>query len=525
MDRTGITHLARAAHPARGLLLVLLALALVACGGPHAPVQSTAPTGRGDRPAPPTKVGQAPEALPTLPSGSRSSDSASAPPTRVRESEAEAPVVVEREVTTVVEGEAAFEAPAEAPAPDPFVGAAEEPASDGTTGTGGGSAASGAAPLATVVSVGEAPPAHPHPSTQQYEPVTAGMVDDNEQWRAYLDYRARHSHLWVNDRDVSERYILQVWDDRGQPVHDAQVQIYAEQGLYFEGRTDAGGRLLFHPLAVEQGYNQWNGQQTYPTFPSEFEVVARKGRAQQRANFQRYGQEHWSISLPGAPVAAYTQLDLLFLIDATGSMADEIDKLKATMDRIAAEIAALPARPDVRYGLVAYRDRGDEFVVRAYDFTPDLGAFQHTLALLEADAGGDTPEALNEALHRSLLDLHWRADDAVRLVLLVADAPPHLDYGEPFSYDEDMIEAVRRGVKILPVGASGLDEQGEYIFRQLAQFTGGKFVFLTYAQAGNPASGPGTETEHHVANYSVDTLDRLVVRLVQDELAKLPRVQ
>ena len=87
-----------------------------------------------------------------------------------------------------------------------------------------------------------------------------------------------------------------------------------------------------------------------------------------------------------------------------------------------------------------------------------------------------------------------------------------------------MIEAVRRGVKIFPVGASGLNEQGEYIFRQLAQFTGGKFVFLTYADGSNPSSGPGVETDHDVDNYSVETLDRLIVELVQEELAPLPQI-
>lgn len=69
----------------------------------------------------------------------------------------------------------------------------------------------------------------------------------------------------------------------------------------------------------------------------------------------------------------------------------------------------------------------------------------------------------------------------------------------------------------------GLDKQGETIQRQMAQYTGGKFVFLTYAQAHNPASGPGRETVHDVQNYGVDTLDRLIVRLVREDLAKLGR--
>eukprot|EP00744_Colponema_vietnamica_P033695 GILI01055926.1.p1 GENE.GILI01055926.1~~GILI01055926.1.p1 ORF type:complete len:117 (+),score=21.90 GILI01055926.1:40-351(+) len=85
-----------------------------------------------------------------------------------------------------------------------------------------------------------------------------------------------------------------------------------------------------------------------------------------------------------------------------------------------------------------------------------------------------------------------------------------------------MLAALGKGIKVFGVGASGLDKQGEYIQRQIAQYTGGRFVFLTYANASQPASGPGRETVHDVKNYSVDTLDRLIVRLVREELAQRP---
>ena len=83
--------------------------------------------------------------------------------------------------------------------------------------------------------------------------------------------------------------------------------------------------------------------------------------------------------------------------------------------------------------------------------------------------------------------------------------------------------ALGKGIKVFSVGASGLNKQGEFIQRQIAQYTGGRFVFLTYAQASNPGSGPGRETVHDVSNYSVQTLDKLIVRLVSDELAQLPQ--
>ena len=171
---------------------------------------------------------------------------------------------------------------------------------------------------------------------------------------------------------------------------------------------------------------------------------------------------------------------------------------------------------------MAYRDKGDQFELRSHDLTNDLSAFQGVLNQLRAGGGGDYPEAMNEALHATIHRLSWRGNTTTRMVFLLADAPPHLDYGGP-QYDDDMQAALGKGIKVFSVGASGLDAQGEYIQRQIAQYTGGKFVFLTYAQAHNPASGPGRETVHDVQNYSVDSLDRLIVRLVREDLARLAK--
>ncbi|MFN8490164.1 MAG: vWA domain-containing protein [Caldilineaceae bacterium] len=392
-------------------------------------------------------------------------------------------------------------------------GAAQAPAAPAAN---AGSAAASSRPAAThseaaaPASGGAAAPAH----SNQYEAVTAGVTDDNEGWNDYLAYRSRHQgEFYIHDRDVSERYVIQVIDENSLPVHDATVEVYAGGQVVFTGRTDAGGQMLFHPRALDENYQLRSA--------GEFRVVAKKGYVAQSHTFARNGSDHWLLTLTSPARADYTQLDLVFLIDATGSMGDEIDKLKASMADVADQIAKLPAKPDVRYGLVAYRDRGDEFVVRPYDFTYNLNDFQRNLAALRADGGGDTPESLNEALRTTLNNLSWRNDNTVRLIILVADAPPHLDYGEAFSYDNGMIEMVQRGIKIFPVGASNLEGDGEYIFRQMAQFTGGKFVFLTYKNGDDPSSGPGTETNHDVDNYSVDTLDKLVVRLVREELAKL----
>lgn len=337
--------------------------------------------------------------------------------------------------------------------------------------------------------------------------VTAGMVDDNADFAGYLAFRER-TQVPHHPRDVRERYLLEVRDRAGRRVPDAEVAVRSPQGHAMWARTDTAGRAWLHPNAFDPGH------------ASVYEVSVRYRGEQATAFLQRGRQSALEIRLGQAAATGPARLDLVFLIDATGSMADEIHKLKLSLRRIAAEVAALPSRPDLCFGLVAYRDRGDAFVLRSHDFTNDLNAFQQVLDRLHAAGGGDYPEALNEALHETVHRLSWRGDGATRLVVLLADAPPHLDRDGP-RYDEDMMAALGKGIKVFSVGASGLDRQGEVIFRQVAQYTGGRFVFLTYAQADDPASGPGRETVHDVSNYSVDTLDRLIVRLVGDELAHL----
>ncbi len=382
-------------------------------------------------------------------------------------------------------------------------------------------------------------PAPRRPPNHTVTTVTAGMVDDNADFGEYLAYRQRNGQLPVRERDISERYLLEVTDAQGHPVHDAEVAVQrpgVAQPLMW-ARTDTAGRVWLHPRAFMS-----------PDMSERtLGVAVRKGGLQNRAQLLR-GQSQ-SVQVRLGPVAPTpVRLDLVFLIDATGSMGDEIAKLKHSMRAMAQQIAQLPGQPDICYGLVAYRDRGDAYVTRTHDFTDDLGAFQQQLANVQADGGGDTPEALNEALHEVVHSMSWR-QQAARMVVLVADAPPHLDYGGCMTapgtygvsphpglradglgrpgacpqYDRDMQAALAKGIKLFAVGASGLDPVGEYIYRQMAQYTAGRFVFLTYRDASNPGSGPGSQTGHDVKQYSVQTLDRLVVRLVGEELARLKR--
>ena len=375
-----------------------------------------------------------------------------------------------------------------------------------------------AAPAVAAEAAMPAPPSAPVPSAHLQRqpaplqkprpgPITAGMVDDNADFNEYLAFRER-TQVQHRARDIRERHLLVVRDPQGRGVADAEVLVRSAQGHAMWARTDTQGRVWIHANAFD------------PAQAQVYDVLVRKG-GQQAQGFLRRGQKSaMELSLQVSTTPGQARLDLVFLIDATGSMADEIDKLKASLQSIAREVAQLPSKPDLCFGLVAYRDKGDQFLLRSHDFTNDLNAFQGVLNALRAGGGGDYPEAMSEALHETVHQLNWRGDGATRMVVLLADAPPHLDYGGP-EYDDDMLAALGKGIKVFSVGASGLDKQGEFIQRQIAQYTGGRFVFLTYADAARPGSGPGRETVHDVSNYSVQTLDRLIVRLVRDELAPL----
>ena len=344
----------------------------------------------------------------------------------------------------------------------------------------------------------------------QNSQLTAGEVDDNAQWDDYLLYLRDYSGASVLRVDVSERHQILVQDGQQRPILGAQVDIMANNQLVTTLRTHSNGRTLFFARAYGITADEYAVTVTVNGTTENFVITAGGS------------QREWIITHPGGDqLRGGNRLDVLFLIDATGSMADEINQLKENIEAIAAQIEALPAQPDVCFGMVTYRDRGDVYVTQVTDFTPDVTVFAERLAQVQADGGGDYPEDLNEALSQAVHGVEWRVEETVSLIFLVADAPPHLDYGQENHYALEMQAATMKGIKIYPIASSGLDEQGEYIFRQLAQFTEGRFIFLTYGSEGFGSTG--TQTDLNVSDYTVSALDQLVVRVIEEELAYLVR--
>ncbi len=368
----------------------------------------------------------------------------------------------------------------------------------------------------------------PVPAVPEIIPLSAGEIDDNAEWDRYLEYRQNFLAQYSNqviDIDVTERERIHVTDSAGLPVLGALVQVYVNNQIVAEMRTYATGETLFFPNARADTRNE-----------QSFFVTVTKGNSRAEFTLNRGQRSVHEVVLDAASMSRDNpELDVLFLMDTTASMGDEIAQLQNNITHIAAQIDALPGDVDTRYGLVTYRDYpvpGDLMAIT--DFTSDVGVFQTALNAAYADGTNnpDWDEALNEAMYTSLHDLSWRGDDTIKLVFLVADARPHINHPqETHIYSEELVFAALQGVKIHPIASSGLEPPGEFIFRQIAQYTMGHFVFLTY-EGGQPGTPGDTRPDLNVGqpdnpemqqegDYTVEQLDELVLRLITDELAAL----
>src|SRR5690606_25157529 len=165
----------------------------------------------------------------------------------------------------------------------------------------------------------------------------------------------------------------------------------------------------------------------------------------------------------GEAQRAHSTLDIALVIDTTGSMGDEMGYLKREFSELASTISDAYPQSDQRWGLIVYRDRGDEYLTRTFEFTADLQAFQSTLGDQSVDGGGDFPEAPEEGL-KEANSLEWRTGtNNARLIFWVADAPHRESRAD--SLATEIKAAQQQGIHIYPVASSGIDELTEFTMR------------------------------------------------------------
>lgn len=203
------------------------------------------------------------------------------------------------------------------------------------------------------------------------------------------------------------------------------------------------------------------------------------------------------------------QVQIAFMVDATGSMGDELEFLKMDLKKVINEVQKTNTQLKISTATVFYRDEGDEYVVKHSPFTEDINQTTEFISQQRADGGGDFPEAVDKALVQ-LNQLQWQPEARTHIAFLVLDAPPHNKPAVISSIQYSVKTAAASGIKLIPVVASGIDKTTEFLMRFIAMYTNGTYVFITdHSGIGNKHLEPS------VGEYQVEKLSDLMVRLIK----------
>jgi Mg-chelatase subunit ChlD len=189
---------------------------------------------------------------------------------------------------------------------------------------------------------------------------------------------------------------------------------------------------------------------------------------------------------PEAKKADKPRVEVVFCLDTTGSMSGLIEGAKAKIWSISNQIANGKPTPDLKIGLVAYRDKGDAYVTQVHDLTDDLDAVHAKLREFKAEGGGDGPESVNQALDDAVNKVKWSTDKkTLRIIFLVGDCEPHMDYKDDVKYPDTCKKACEKAILINTVQCGG-DPEARKHWQEICLKAEGSYVQI--AQDGGVAA-------------------------------------
>lgn len=328
---------------------------------------------------------------------------------------------------------------------------------------------------------------------------TAGTLTAGE-WRDtdnIADWIGRFDDtLWrqiLKDRELCSTNIIVVNVTDGEnPVYNQVIHLYTEdETLLYTAKTDVFGKAyLFYPT-------EYVGQKLSVDIDDIWTTFVATGY-----------DEHHSKQLPSN---AIEELDLMLMIDTTGSMGDELEYIKTELVDMVERIADAGKTYSIRVSVNFYRDEGDEYIVKYFDFRTDINECLEQISAQRASGGGDYPEAVHTALDNAINGHEWR-ENAIKLCFFVLDAPPHSEL-EVQGINQSIIDSIEKsaelGIKIIPVASSGVDTETEIILRSFAVMTGGTYVFLT-----NDSGIGNDHLEPTVGEHTIEPLNECMIRIV-----------
>jgi Mg-chelatase subunit ChlD len=205
---------------------------------------------------------------------------------------------------------------------------------------------------------------------------------------------------------------------------------------------------------------------------------------------------------PAKKPAERPEVEVVFCLDTTGSMGGLIHAAKQKIWAICNQIAGGTPTPRVKVGLVAFRDRGDAYVTKVFDLTDDLDGIHGHLMGFQAQGGGDFPESVNQALHESVTKIKWSDNPkTLKLIFLVGDAPPHMDYPDDVKYPETCQLAAKRGIIINAVQCGNHPETRKY-WQDICRLAEGSYVQI--GATGGPVVTIATPYDTDLAKINTE---------------------
>jgi len=330
--------------------------------------------------------------------------------------------------------------------------------------------------------------------------LTAGEVNDFSKWDYWQDIAVpildQYKKTWkfFPDRRVS----VQLTNFDNNPIIGKKLKLIDDKKeVVWESVTDNRGNAeLWISSLIDQKLNS----QQYSIIDEDGNILSNNPKE------FRTGQNLIKIN---ESCIGKRPLDLVFVVDATGSMGDEINYLKSELLDVLEKVESNLKNTNVRYGSVFYRDNDDEYVTRKFDFSNNAENLINFIKKQDADGGGDTPEAVVEAMESSIDGLDWGNENSTKIMFLLLDAPPHLSDGNIEKLHQKIKSASEKGITIIPIAASDTDKQTEYLMRTFALLTNGTYTFLT-----NDSGIGNNHIKPTASEYEVEKLNDLLLRLI-----------
>lgn len=335
--------------------------------------------------------------------------------------------------------------------------------------------------------------------------LTAGEWNDLENWKFWRNLLNQNNfydkpEYW--QFSPKNLVAVKVVDADSNAIANVPVELFKGEASEFAAKTDNSGLAycwvgLFGGMADNLDANNYSLKINGVAIDTTLKLTTKQDTALNLNVILRKEIKH--------PEA---KADVAFIVDATGSMGDEIDFLKSDLDYIIDH--ANTGKVALRTAALFYRDEDDEYLTRHNDFADDVAVTQKFVSQQSADGGGDYPEAVHSALEKSLQNLSWDESARARIAFLVLDAPAHHYEQVIASLQKSITLYAKNGIKIIPVAASGVDKDTEFMLRFFDLATGGSYVFLTnHSGIGN------SHIEASVGDYEVEHLADLMVRLIK----------